>query len=674
MSKLRLLARIAIRDPREFSDRIEAIISSRVEERFGKRREYTGQAVEDVLSAIMGKLTQSLDWPKAVDLEGVEEIEAEVQKRMQMLEAVAPFTTRHHADLILARLCYTACRVLKPEVVVETGVAYGVTTAFVLKALQVNGRGRLHSIDLPPLGENADAYVGYLVPEVLREPWTLYRGVSKRVLPKLLPRLGQVDLFIHDSLHTYRNIRRELETVSPYLGRPAVVVADDVQGNRAFSDWVKNARPAYWAVVREEGKAALAGYIILNYGFSNFAPPGSPFAIGYLLSYGALSLAVLSNPSRTKVAFREPAIWWCGGLLGLSILHLVADLPRYGLYAIRDATLTFEMAFLLLGFFWGIQKTRVHFLRALAFVFLFNLIYAGFYPWASHLQAISPKSGVFRQVALLGSYSHTALFLLVGALFFWLLGRAIGWPKWVLTITGMLQIGGLLILQSRAIYITALLSVAVLFLLGDIRKGIKSTALIGSGVLLLTGILTIFGMNLQGRIGPVNLAFIIEHFQSIFLRPGNPLVGSTQWHLALIPEIIGRVTSSPWRLIIGEGFGEPLIDFIVAGGVAVRQPHNTHLSVLARLGLVGLVFWILFLVRVGTILVRCARRGPRGTFEHNLWLWLLLFFVSGLAFTTFQPWLEFPYGAIPFYTIIGFGLGLFHKNASGSQPLLAAGR
>lgn len=44
-----------------------------------------------------------------------------------------------------------------------------------------------------------------------------------------------------------------------------------------------------------------------------------------------------------------------------------------------------------------------------------------------------------------------------------------------------------------------------------------------------------------------------------------------------------------------EGFGKPLLEHMATRqGVAVRQPHNTHLSVLARLGLVGVAFWILF--------------------------------------------------------------------------------
>ncbi|MGQ9581876.1 MAG: hypothetical protein ACUVT8_13200 [Armatimonadota bacterium] len=107
--------------------------------------------------------------------EGLEEIEAEVRERIDELEQVVlPFTTRHHGDFGLAKVCYAACRLLKRKVVVETGVAYGVTTAFTLRALQVNGEGVLHGIDLPPLGENADAYVGYLVSEPLRDRWMLH--------------------------------------------------------------------------------------------------------------------------------------------------------------------------------------------------------------------------------------------------------------------------------------------------------------------------------------------------------------------------------------------------------------------------------------------------------------------------------------------------------------------
>ncbi len=118
------------------------------------------------------------------------------------------------------------------------------------------------SIDLPPIARHADYYAGYLIPENLKDRWTLYRGTSKRVLPKLLSQLGKVDMFVHDSLHTYWNIRRELELISPYLSRPSIVIADDIQDNSAFLEWVKREQPTHWAAFREEWRDSLAGFAV----------------------------------------------------------------------------------------------------------------------------------------------------------------------------------------------------------------------------------------------------------------------------------------------------------------------------------------------------------------------------------------------------------------------------
>jgi len=141
-------------------------------------------------------------------------------------------------------------------------VTYGVTTAYILKALQMNEKGVLHSIDLPPLGENSDAFVGYLVPEGLKDRWVLHRGTSKRILPSLLQTLQHVDVFVHDSLHTYWNIKRELNMVTPYLSKPSVVIADDIHGNKAFLEWVMQVRPKEWLAFKEESKASIAGVAV----------------------------------------------------------------------------------------------------------------------------------------------------------------------------------------------------------------------------------------------------------------------------------------------------------------------------------------------------------------------------------------------------------------------------
>ncbi len=83
----------------------------------------------------------------------------------------------------LTRLCYAVVRAQEPECVVETGVCYGVTSFFILAALARNSKGNLYSIDLPPLGQDADRFVGSAIPDgALKTRWHLHRGVSRRIL------------------------------------------------------------------------------------------------------------------------------------------------------------------------------------------------------------------------------------------------------------------------------------------------------------------------------------------------------------------------------------------------------------------------------------------------------------------------------------------------------------
>jgi hypothetical protein len=138
----------------------------------------------------------------------------------------------------------------------ETGVAYGVSSAFVLRALQENGRGMLHSVDLPPLRREYGRFWGMAVDSSLRSNWKLHRGASGRVLPWLLEEMGVVNLFVHDSLHTYRNMRREFEIVWPRLRAGGVLIADDVERNRAFGE-LRRRDPALWRVVRDREEQPL---------------------------------------------------------------------------------------------------------------------------------------------------------------------------------------------------------------------------------------------------------------------------------------------------------------------------------------------------------------------------------------------------------------------------------
>jgi len=186
------------------------------------------------------------------------ELEESTQRLLADIRHGDTYTPYWAADSVMARLCYLACRLIEPETVVETGVAYGVSSAFILRALEMNGRGKLHSVDLPPLRRGYERFWGIAVPEELRGRWRLHRGTSASVLPWLFKEEPTVDLFVHDSLHTHRNMRREFDALWPHLREGGLLLADDVERNRAFGE-LRQKTPTLWRVIRDRETSPLQG-------------------------------------------------------------------------------------------------------------------------------------------------------------------------------------------------------------------------------------------------------------------------------------------------------------------------------------------------------------------------------------------------------------------------------
>ncbi|MFQ5682187.1 MAG: class I SAM-dependent methyltransferase [Candidatus Binatia bacterium] len=261
LHKTSLLLSLLPKYPLEFYDRVRTILDVRLEKFWVRQPSYDSKTLHEAaleIGGLLGVAASSYEDDVACN-----EIAAEVGRKAREIAARAPFSLSHNADFTLARMCYLACRMFRPRVVLETGVAYGVTSAFILKALELNDEGVLHSVDLPPLGCDADQFVGILIPDRAKRRWRLHRGVSKRVLPSLLPQLGLVNIFVHDSLHTYSNILWELQMVAPYLTQRCIVIADDIDGNHAFHDWATRVKPAFWTTVQEEKKESVFGVSVL---------------------------------------------------------------------------------------------------------------------------------------------------------------------------------------------------------------------------------------------------------------------------------------------------------------------------------------------------------------------------------------------------------------------------
>jgi hypothetical protein len=250
LRRTRKLLRLLTTDPLELYD--QAV--GRVELRRDRRRPRPATARAVSWEAYLPELEARLDRGvrRLLEERQLADIEAHVRRQLPELMAEGPVPGYVGASFSLARVSYLLCRTIRPAVVVETGVAYGVIAAFVSKALEANGRGVMHGIDWTPRDLGAEPFVGALVPAELRPRWRLHRGPSRRILPRVLREVGGVGMFIHDSLHTYRTIHMELRRMQPYLTPPAAVLVDDAHMNSAFSEWAERASPEHWAVVSED--------------------------------------------------------------------------------------------------------------------------------------------------------------------------------------------------------------------------------------------------------------------------------------------------------------------------------------------------------------------------------------------------------------------------------------
>ena len=140
--------------------------------------------------------------------------------------------SQEHAGFFL----YLLVRAIKPEIFVETGVSAGESSTYILQAMYDNDSGTLHSIDLPraivekglttiiPEGKSS----GWLIPENLKDRWKLHLGKSEELLPELLKKLKTIDIFFHDSLHTYEHMMFEYSTSWDFIKKSGVLISDDI--------------------------------------------------------------------------------------------------------------------------------------------------------------------------------------------------------------------------------------------------------------------------------------------------------------------------------------------------------------------------------------------------------------------------------------------------------------
>jgi O-antigen ligase len=422
----------------------------------------------------------------------------------------------------------------------------------------------------------------------------------------------------------------------------------------------------------------VAGYLILNTGFEmlRIPPVGAGIPIGELVLVVSLCLinVLVVLPRMASEVWMFPILlWW-----GLSLTRSLYDTHSGGAWAFRDASQAIESLYLIVGFWIVNSQSSLHyFFRWLRRFFPLAILYGLLFPFEGPLQNFSPTiHGMGTSTThILFQMTNTPLILIWAAC--WLLierRQSRGPVRGRELLAGLLVAFAVAFAQSRSIYIDVLL-VGVLLFFTRSRLAARWTALLLLGVLII-GAVSVSGIEIKGRLGKkISLDFIVSHFEAI---SGKASSEETQGAAEGVPQRIGwwrtiykKMIVSPRRVIFGLGYGIPLTNFRTGGGILVREPHNSYISVIARLGVSGMLVWLLMQATLYLSWWRayrlCARMHWIEDANNLLILVIYNFLLLIIAFA--EDGFEKPFYAIPYYLLFGVILRYGrHVRQSAAQP------
>lgn len=427
----------------------------------------------------------------------------------------------------------------------------------------------------------------------------------------------------------------------------------------------------------------MPGYLLFDRAFAWIHVPGTPIFVGEI----TLLLGILATgfSKRTRALVKESdTLQLLLVFVAWGLLRTIPDIPSDPINVIRDAALWYYALFAVV--FGLVVMERGHMLAR--FLSGYPKILWLFFLWAPAALAIPwlfdfninvPDSAVSIFAHKPGNVgSHAGL----AVAFVWLVPTArnrlnpqlrtavTALGLLVLMITGTQNRGGLLAGGAAV-------GVAVLF-----TRFKKSSLSVGVLIAMIVVVATIaFNISLPLKAGrELSAAQIVTNVLSIVGADtsdelGSNLNNTTEWRTTFWTMIIEDTFEGP-TAFYGQGFGLNFAEeygFIdPANAIPLRNPHNSHIHVFARMGLIGLTLWFVlwgvWYRRVWTAYQTHVRRGH--DIEAGLAMWAVAGVTAFLVSAFFDPTLE---GAqISFWLWGLFGLGAVLASPSALNRLRPA--
>jgi len=413
---------------------------------------------------------------------------------------------------------------------------------------------------------------------------------------------------------------------------------------------------------------SLGAYALFDRGFAYLHLPGLPVFTGEVLLAVGLVVVVVATPAVRRAVWRSSpaAILLCFALWGL--IRTLPFVGRFGFDAIRDAALWYYSLFALVVGALVIARPQLPEEWARR--------YDRFLPW---LLVWSPLAIVVRQrfpnLVVPDSdvpvFSHkpgniavqTALVLA----FLWLVPEQRERQNRRLLLTMLATVVlATTATQNRGGLVAAGVALAIAWLLSR-----YSLSLVLSGVGTVAFVL-LFAWSIDFKVTAdrreISVGQLIQNIVSLSGEESSELGATVQWRQDLWKSVLD-LTRREQKLFAGWGFGTNLAEQLGFQGDAalpLRSPHNSHLDVLARMGLVGAGLWVA-LWWSWFRFIRRARRRLQGL-RRGLIEVCMVGVVAMLVGAYFDPTLESPQAALWLWTLFGLGLGLVGHERRSHDP------
>jgi len=445
----------------------------------------------------------------------------------------------------------------------------------------------------------------------------------------------------------------------------ADIIATDLLGSRGTAV----VEPPIVGVFEAAFLVVLMSYAFFDRAFAWLHVPGTPLFVGELVLLLGVG-AMLSHATSVLTAIRRsPPLKLLGLFMTWGLALLVLFGVSHGIDAVRDSAMWYYGAAALLTVFL-LMSDPLRIQRWLA-------TYARILPWltgwlfvAVILEAIRGDGPPYVPDSFVSIFSHspgnTAVILVIGLAFVWLVDRDSFYftPSQRIAITA--ASGALLLLvglKNRGGLVAGAIGIIAILIFMHRRRFDLMVVLVGIGTLLAAvAIVSQVSVALFGD-RELSAEQFVDNITSI-VSPGSgneSEVGTTKWRVDLWVQVMEDVNSE--FPLTGYGPGPDLgriYNVAGTGDITLRNPHNSHVGVIARFGWVGIGLWIVMWTAWALLLVDLRARLARLARFDEAGLIAVLLIGAGMILVNafFDPTVEGPQVGFWLWFVFGTGAAL----------------